>query len=43
MPARHELVSDLNITVGRTLEVENEGVLVPVDVVHFTAQGHSRL
>jgi twitching motility protein PilT len=32
MLARHERVSDLNITVGKTLQVESDGVLVPVDV-----------
>jgi twitching motility protein PilT len=29
---RHERVSDLNITVGKPLQVESDGVLVPVDV-----------
>nr|WP_321465274.1 PilT/PilU family type 4a pilus ATPase [uncultured Desulfobulbus sp.] len=29
---RHARVSDLNITVGKTLQVESDGVLVPVDV-----------
>lgn len=29
---KHERVSDLNITVGKTLQVESDGVLVPVDV-----------
>ena len=32
MLARHKRVSDLNITVGKTLQVESDGVLVPVDV-----------
>ncbi len=32
MLARHERVSDLNITVGKTLQVESDGVLVSVDV-----------
>jgi twitching motility protein PilT len=32
MLAKHERVSDLNITVGKTLQVESDGVLVPVDV-----------
>ena len=32
MLARHERVSDLNITVGKTLQVESDGVLVPVKV-----------
>ena len=32
MLARHERVSDLNITVGKTLQVESDGVLVPVEV-----------
>ncbi len=32
MLARHERVSDLNITVGKALQVESDGVLVPVDV-----------
>ncbi|MCL1979911.1 MAG: PilT/PilU family type 4a pilus ATPase [Proteobacteria bacterium] len=30
---KHERVSDLNITVGKTLQVESDGVLVPVDVI----------
>ncbi|ADW16233.1 twitching motility protein [Desulfobulbus propionicus DSM 2032] len=29
---KHERVSDLNLTVGKTLQVESDGVLVPVDV-----------
>ncbi len=29
---KHERVSDLNITVGRPLQVESDGLLVPVDV-----------
>ncbi len=29
---KHERVSDLNITVGKTLQVESDGVLVPVEV-----------
>lgn len=29
---RHARVSDLNITVGKSLQVESDGVLVPVDV-----------
>jgi len=29
---KHERVSDLNITVGKPLQVESDGVLVPVDV-----------
>ncbi len=32
MLKKHERVSDLNITVGKTLQVESDGVLVPVDV-----------
>ncbi len=32
MLAKHERVSDLNITVGKALQVESDGVLVPVDV-----------
>ena len=32
MLQKHERVSDLNITVGKTLQVESDGVLVPVDV-----------
>jgi len=32
MLAKHERVSDLNITVGKTLQVESDGILVPVDV-----------
>ena len=28
---RHDRVSDLNITVGKTLQVESDGVLVPAD------------
>ncbi len=32
MLASHESVSDLNITVGKTLQVESAGVLVPVQV-----------
>lgn len=30
---KHERVSDLNITVGKPLQVESDGVLVPVDVM----------
>ena len=33
MLQKHERVSDLNITVGKTLQVESDGVLVPVNVV----------
>ena len=29
---KHARVSDLNLTVGKTLQVESDGVLVPVDV-----------
>jgi len=29
---RHARVSDLNVTVGKTLQVESDGVLVPVEV-----------
>ena len=29
---KHERVSDLNVTVGKTLQVESNGVLVPVEV-----------
>ena len=29
---KHSRVSDLNLTVGKTLQVESDGVLVPVDV-----------
>lgn len=29
---KHERVSDLNITVGKPLQVESDGILVPVDV-----------
>ena len=29
---KHERVSDLNITAGKPLQVESDGVLVPVDV-----------
>ncbi len=29
---KHDRVSDLNITVGKTLQVESDGILVPVDV-----------
>jgi len=29
---KHERVSDLNITVGKTLQVESDGILIPVDV-----------
>lgn len=32
MLGKHPRVSDLNITVGKTLQVESDGVLVPVDV-----------
>jgi len=32
MLAKHERVSDLNITVGKSLQVESDGLLVPVDV-----------
>ncbi len=32
MLGKHDRVSDLNITVGKTLQVECDGVLVPVDV-----------
>lgn len=32
MLGKHHRVSDLNITVGKTLQVESDGVLVPVDV-----------
>ncbi len=32
MLQKHERVSDLNITVGKTLQVESDGLLVPVDV-----------
>ena len=32
MLAKHERVSDLNITAGKPLQVESDGVLVPVDV-----------
>lgn len=32
MLKKHERVSDLNITVGKTLQVESDGILVPVDV-----------
>lgn len=32
MLARHERVSDLNITAGKPLQVESDGILVPVDV-----------
>jgi len=32
MLRKHERVSDLNITVGKPLQVESDGVLVPVDV-----------
>ncbi len=32
MLEKHERVSDLNITVGRSLQVESDGVLVPVAV-----------
>lgn len=32
MLAKHHRVSDLNITVGKTLQVESDGVLVPVNV-----------
>jgi twitching motility protein PilT len=30
---KHERVSDLNITVGKPLQVESDGLLVPVDVM----------
>ena len=29
---KHARVSDLNLTVGKSLQVESDGVLVPVDV-----------
>ena len=29
---KHQRVSDLNLTVGKPLQVESDGVLVPVDV-----------
>ena len=29
---KHERVSDLNITAGKPLQVESDGVLIPVDV-----------
>jgi len=29
---KHERVSDLNITVGKALQVESDGILIPVDV-----------
>jgi twitching motility protein PilT len=29
---KHERVSDLNVTVGKTLQVESDGLLVPVEV-----------
>ncbi len=32
MLKKHERVSDLNITVGKSLQVESDGVLIPVDV-----------
>ena len=32
MLKKHERVSDLNITVGKSLQVESDGVLVPIDV-----------
>ena len=32
MLAKHERVSDLNITVGKPLQVESDGILIPVDV-----------
>ncbi|NOQ45098.1 MAG: PilT/PilU family type 4a pilus ATPase [Desulfobulbaceae bacterium] len=32
MLEKHKRVSDLNITVGKSLQVESDGVLVPVDV-----------
>lgn len=32
MLKKHDRVSDLNITVGKTLQVESDGVLVPVEV-----------
>ena len=32
MLKKHARVSDLNITVGKTLQVESDGVLVPVEV-----------
>jgi len=32
MLQKHERVSDLNITVGKTLQVESDGLLVPVEV-----------
>ncbi|WP_028582619.1 type IV pilus twitching motility protein PilT [Desulfogranum japonicum] len=33
MLKKHERVSDLNITAGKALQVESDGVLVPVDVI----------
>ena len=38
MLQKHERVSDLNITVGKTLQVESDGVLVPVDVLPQVTQ-----
>jgi pilus retraction protein PilT len=38
MLQKHERVSDLNVTVGKTLQVECDGVLVPVDVSPPVAQ-----
>ncbi len=32
MLEKHERVSDLNVTVGKPLQVESDGVLVPVAV-----------
>ena len=32
MLKKHDRVSDLNITVGKTLQVESDGQLVPVEV-----------
>jgi len=32
MLKKHERVSDLNITVGKSLQVESDGILIPVDV-----------
>ena len=32
MLAKHARVSDLNITVGKSLQVESDGILIPVDV-----------
>ena len=35
---KHERVSDLNLTVGKSLQVESDGVLVPVDVTPEVAK-----